>query len=1136
MRNRLFVMSRDAGPRTRCTTPLIAVLLLALSTPPVVQAHLALVRQGPESAGSPGPGEEFGRALAVGDFNGDGVDDLATGAPFEANDVLRDAAHGAVVISFGSAVGLVPEGAQWLTVGDVADLSTRYGEALAAGDFNGDGFCDLAVGLPYRDVNGQVSAGEVWVHYGSATGLNQVPGIVLVQSNAGGASESQDLFGHALVTGDFNLDGFVDLAVGAPGEDAGAGAVFHFRGSAAGITAAGAGWFKQASLGSVNSPGDDMGRALASGRFDNDAYPDLAVGTPLKDVSGLADCGRVYIIRGSPIGLVSAGSVAIDPVSLANDPQADGRFGSSLASGYFFDSNGPLDLAVGEPEADLGGQGDAGRVVVLDFDPVPAPLLVPQQVRTITQLIGIPGQGAEAGDRFGSALASGRFDLDAFDELAISAPYENLTLGAEGAFLDAGIVVLYYGSSTGLVSGAFQTFSSQTQNDQTAAGEFFGWSLAFGRFDASARRNLAIGVIRKDYLSYVIGVPTTADAGLVYIVAPWRQIENLPHRGSVVLDCDANIIHSQRMFDRMRPASTTKTMTLLLACEAIQNNTADPDYLYTVPAWVADNVVGSQMGLVTNERITLENLMKGLMPPSGNDASYAIADILEGDNHPWGGSHETTVPTFQNRMNARAADFGLTRTTLTNPSGLDTQNHFTTTRDFAALSYYAMQNTCVRQIVGAPGWLVDHLLPVNTMEGWLSLGGPNPTPGYTPVTEYFNAGYMSNIRGFVPSATGIKGGFTGEGRVTGLWSAEAAQGEVFAVAFGMRDAVNGDPVTDCLGCTGGSLLKLGEAVCEEIDFLPPPPPPPPGPFGTLTGIPTCRDSLRRLTTHGGETNPGNALIELYRTTLVTPSVGVRVAIVRNSQITLSPQEQVSYGAGAISAHQGARIVNRGGGIAQVLVTQTLPSGTTLSATLPPSGSLITPKHPSPGSNHVMTIRNVGAGDITLEVDELGYQIERGLTAAGPGTPSFVATLQRAGRFSDEVMGAYVVGTGSACADPLDLVIRPPGATVSVPGDGGIPAGHDRSMLTLRPAQPNPSRGMTRLGFDLMRDAVVEVIVFDAQGRRTRSLSTRTLRMAGPHELTWDGRDDNGGAVGAGIYFVRVQAEGMIESASVIRLK
>ena len=97
----------------------------------------------------------------------------------------------------------------------------------------------------------------------------------------------------------------------------------------------------------------------------------------------------------------------------------------------------------------------------------------------------------------------------------------------------------------------------------------------------------------------------------------------------------------------MRPASTTKTLTLLLSCEALAANVVDFDDVYTVPSWVATNVGGSQMNLYTGEQITFGDLMKGMMTVSGNDAAYALGDMITGDNNPWGGGYSTTLPAFQ---------------------------------------------------------------------------------------------------------------------------------------------------------------------------------------------------------------------------------------------------------------------------------------------------------------------------------------------------------------------------------------------------------------------------------------------------------------------------------------------------------
>lgn len=1120
-----------AARAARRSLVLAFVAALLAGWPTDARAHLALVRQGPESTDIPGTGEEFGRAVAAGDFNGDGVEDLATGASYEANNLGQTAAHGAVVVNFGSARGLVPEGSQWLTVGDLPDLSVRYGEALAVGDFNGDGYDDLAVGAPYQDLAGHPSAGVVWIHHGSPVGLQDNPVLVLDQAFAGGALENEDRFGNSLATADFDLDGYDDLAVGAPGEDLGAGAVFHFYGSAEGITAAGAGWFKQSSFVQLNSPGDAMGQSLATGRLDNDAFPDLAIGTPFKDVASFSDCGRVYVVRGSSVGLISAGSVSYDPVSLPFHPQNDARFGSAVATGHFFDTAGPLDLAIGAPGVTLGGGATfAGRVAVLDLDPVPAPSLVPQSIQSRYQVQN--GSDAfEAGDQFGLVLASGRFDLDDYDDLAVAAPYENLELGNQGTFLDAGNVRVLLGGPAGL-GGSGASFDATSQNDIAETGTLMGWSLAFGRFDNSGRDNLAIGVIRKDYVSYRSGVPTIANAGLVYVVAPWRQISNLPHRASLLLDCDGEIVWSQRMFDSLRPASTTKTMTLLLACEAVQNGSADPDHLYTVPSWVANNVGGSQMGLVAGEKITLENLMKGLMPPSGNDASAAIADILEGDNNPWGGSFEATLPGFQSRMNDRAADFGMTRTHLTNPAGLDLGNHYTCARDFTALAYYAMQNSCVRQIVGAPGWLVDHLIPVDTQEGWLSIGGPNPTPGFTPVTEYFSAGYMSGIRAQVPSATGVKGGHTPGARVTGLWSATAEEGEVVAGAFGMRSTEDGDSLSDCLSCTGAALLELARSRCTNDDFAPPPPAPPDGPFGTFTSVPACPDSVRRLTVSGEGFAPVDARVQLYRRANISPNLRVRLAIVRSSQVTLAPQEEVVFGAGAVTAHQGLRVTHRGGTLAVVQVNATF-SGTVLNASLLPESSLVLPRSGSAASFSDVRVRNTGSTSVVLDVEELGYQVQRTLGLNVPGRPAFETTIRRGGHFTGEVFGVYVVGLDADCDDDLDLVLTPPGGTADASDD--TPTIAPGAVLALAPAFPNPARSATRLAFQLEHTGPVHAGVFDAQGRRVRTLLDGEARTPGRHWLHWDGADDAGARTRAGVYFVRVEAGGTVRTRSLIRL-
>ncbi len=142
------------------------------------------------------------------------------------------------------------------------------------------------------------------------------------------------------------------------------------------------------------------------------------------------------------------------------------------------------------------------------------------------------------------------------------------------------------------------------------------------------------------------------------------------------------VLFESNAYEQLGMASTTKIMTAIVVLEH-----ALPNEIVTV-SQNAVGVEGSSMWLEAEEKITVENLLYGLMLNSGNDAAVALAEYVGG-----------TVDEFCNMMNRKAKQIGATQTKFVNPNGLPDEEHYTTAFDLALITCYALDNETFREIV-----------------------------------------------------------------------------------------------------------------------------------------------------------------------------------------------------------------------------------------------------------------------------------------------------------------------------------------------------------------------------------------------------------------------------------------------------
>ncbi len=185
---------------------------------------------------------------------------------------------------------------------------------------------------------------------------------------------------------------------------------------------------------------------------------------------------------------------------------------------------------------------------------------------------------------------------------------------------------------------------------------------------------------------------------------------------AVVIDGESGRILYEKNADAKRGmASTTKIMTAIVALEQ-----GKPEDIVEISSY-ASRIEGSSMYLKEGEKITLENLVYGLMLVSGNDAATAIAEHISGSEKE-----------FAKLMNEKAKALGANNTHFTNPHGLADDKHYTTAKDLAKIAAYGLKNPTFGKIVSTKNktidretmgktTLVNHNKLLNTYEGCIGV-------------------------------------------------------------------------------------------------------------------------------------------------------------------------------------------------------------------------------------------------------------------------------------------------------------------------------------------------------------------------------------------------------------------------------
>lgn len=438
------------------------------------------------------------------DLNGDGHADLVVGGSVDRRN--PDASSWGVSVIYGGRKGLARPGNQlWQESDFITGPPTRGTvSALTTGDFDGDGYDDLAVGTDevQLDYDDETFVGEVRIIYGSPRGLVAARSQVWLPSVVDGdePDTADGYFGSALAAADFGRGLFDDLAIGSSDWGDGRGSVTVLYGSATGLTGSGAQTWTQDSpgiagraVGATGSSGigDQFGSALAAGPLTGGRYAALAIGAYGDGATRRRQGqGSVTVLYGSADGLTASGADRWTHATpgIKGRPVESGGFGGTLTIGHFT-GRAAADLALTSADA-----GSNGRINVIRGG---RGGLTARGDQLWTTRSLCRSERRYFSGQFAWSVTAGNYGHDsrgrAFDDLAIGG---SGTVSVDDEASDSGAVLVLYGSPKGLSMRHRQIWGWDSPgvkgNPKGLDGDQYADSMSTGDFGRSRYDDLAV--------------------------------------------------------------------------------------------------------------------------------------------------------------------------------------------------------------------------------------------------------------------------------------------------------------------------------------------------------------------------------------------------------------------------------------------------------------------------------------------------------------------------------------------------------------------------------------------------------------------------------------------------------------------